>query len=287
MHLAKPRRLMSTWFVFFLLCFPSLLLAADLKPEEILAKHLDALGSAQARSGMKSRVVQGLATYRVLVSGSGAIDGKYVFASEGQKSNYLCKINASGFRGEQFIYDGNKVSIAGTYSDKSRSEFGDFLINQDAPIRENLLGGVWSSGWPLLDIEGHKAKLHNEGSKKVDGRDLLVLRYQPKKGTDLSILLYFDPQTYQHVMTTYRTSISAGIGTHGETSSTQRQVTRYQIEEKFSDFQTTEGLTLPSHYDLRFSLELDTGFSKLVEWEVKATNIVNNISLDPRSFEVK
>ena len=120
---------------------------------------------------------------------SGAIDGKYVFASEGEKSNLLCKINATGFRGEQFIYDGNKVNIAGTYLDKSRSEFGDFLINQDIPIRENLLGGVWSSGWPLLNLERRGAKLHNEGLKKVDGRDLIVLRYQPKKRTDLSILL--------------------------------------------------------------------------------------------------
>ncbi|MBI3474264.1 MAG: hypothetical protein HY010_00900 [Acidobacteria bacterium] len=287
MHSSARRRPLAALFSLLLLCSSPLLRAADLKPEEVLAKHLDSIGSAQVRSSMKSRVVQGFATYRVLVGGSGAIDGKYVYASEGDKSNYLCKINSNGFRGEQIIYDGNRVSVAGTYLDKSRSEFGDFLINQDAPIRENLLGGVWSSGWPLLDLEGHKAKLHSEGTKKVDGREFIVLRYQPKKGTDLSILLYFDPQSYQHLMTTYRISVSAGIGTHGETSSSQKQVTRYQIEEKFSDYQTTDGLTLPSHYDLRFSQELDNGFSKLVEWEVKATNIVNNIPVDARSFQVK
>jgi hypothetical protein len=144
--------------------------AADMKPEEVVAKHLEAFGSTQARNAVKSRVVQGMATYRILAGGSGAIDGKSVVASEGRKTNYLFKINTNGYRGEQFICDGDKISIAATYSDKSRSEFGDFLLGQDIMLREPLFGGVWTTGWPLLDLEGHKAQLHYEGSKKVDGR---------------------------------------------------------------------------------------------------------------------
>jgi hypothetical protein len=104
----------------------SALWGADIKPEEVLAKHLDAIGSAQARKALKSRVVVGGATYRVLVGGSGAIDGKFQFASEGSKSDILFKVNANGFLGEQFICDGDKTSVAGTYSDKHRSEFGIF-----------------------------------------------------------------------------------------------------------------------------------------------------------------
>jgi hypothetical protein len=63
--------------------------------------------------------------------------------------------------------------------------------------------------------------------------------------------------------------------------------TRYEIEERFSDFKTADGLTVPSHYDLRFTEEMETGFTKSVEWEVKATDIVNNLSIDARSFQVK
>jgi hypothetical protein len=211
------------------------LLADDLKLDDIVAKHLAAIGSAQARGSVKSRVVQGLATYRVLVGGSGAIDGKYVFASEGSKTNFLFKINANGYRGEQFIYDGNKTSVAGTYADKTRSEFCDCLVSQDVDLRDNLLGGVWSTGWPLLGVDDHKAKLHYEGFKKLDGRDLLVVRYQPKKRTDLDILLYFDPQTFQHVLTTYKASLAAGLG-ETEVESARKQPTRYQIEEPFSAF---------------------------------------------------
>ena len=260
--------------------------AADMKPEEVVAKHLEALGSAQARSDVKSRVVQGMATYKILAGGSGAIDGKSVVASEGRKTNYLFKINTNGYRGEQFICDGDKVSIAATYSDKSRSEFGDFILGQDIMLREPLLGGVWTTGWPLLDLEGHKAQLHYEGSKRVDGRDLIVLRFRPKRSTDLNILLYFDPQNYRHVMTTYRVTQQTGLGA-GEVDTARRTPTRYEIEERFSDFQTADGLTLPSRYDLRFTEELETGFTKSVEWEVKAASISNNLSIDARSFQVK
>lgn len=260
--------------------------AADMTPGEILTRHLDAIGSERARSAVKSRVVQGPATYRILVGGSGAIDGKSVVASEGRKSDYLFKVNAGTYRGEQFICDGDKISVAGTYSDKTRSEFGNFVLSQDVVLRENLLGGVWSVGWPLLDLEGRKATLHGEGMKKVDGQELLGLRYQPKKNTDLDISLYFDPQTYRHVMTVYRMEPSTSVA-GGETAMAGKSTRRYRMEERFSDFQTADGLTLPTRYDVRYTIESEIGFTKSVEWEVKATSIINDISIDARSFQVK
>ena len=287
MKVVAFRRLTISCLLLFLTLASSLIWAVDLTPAEIVAKHLAAVGTEQARTQIKSRVVQGGSTYRVLVGGTGAIDGKFVFASEGQKSNFLFKINANGFMGEQFICDGNKTSVAGTHTDKTRSEFGNFVLSQDTVLRENLLGGVWSSGWPLLNIDARKATLRSEGLKKADGHEYLVLRYQPKKITDMDISLYFDPQTYRHLMTIYKVTITGGIGEFGETSSARKQETRYRIEERFSEFKAVDGLTLPNHYDLRFTLELDNGFTKAIEWEVRALGILNNQSVDPRSFEVK
>ena len=88
--------------------------SADLKPEEVVAKHLDAIGNAQTRTGLKSRVVQGPAIYKILVGGTGSVPAKFVFANEGQKSDLLLKVNANGFMGEQFICDGSMTSVAGT-----------------------------------------------------------------------------------------------------------------------------------------------------------------------------
>lgn len=272
---------------FFAIVFSSISLwAADMKPEELVARHLDAIGNAQTRTGLKSRVVQGLGLYKILVGGSGSIPAKFVFASEGQKSDFLLKVNANGFMGEQFICDGSRTSVAGTYLDKSRSEFGTFILSEDIILRENLLGGVLSSGWPLLDLEAKKAKVHFEGIKKIDGKELLTLRYQPKKTTDLLIFLYFDPQTYQHVETIYKMEPSNTLE-GGESAMAGRSTRRFRIEEHFSDFKTADGLTLPHVYDLRFTLEAESGFAKSIEWEMTNLNILNNQSVDQRSFQVK
>jgi hypothetical protein len=257
-----------------------------MKANDVVARNLESLGKPEVRDALKSRVVEGGATYKVLVGGSGAIDGRAVFASEGQKSNLLLKINTVEYRGEQFICDGQKAFTAGTYSDKSRSEFGGFLRGEDIVQREGLLGGVWSTAWPLLDPGLRGAKLKYEGSKKVDGRELQAISYRPRKSTDLEIMMYFDPETFRHVMTTYRASMRAGIAST-DIDTPKQQETRYLIEERFSEFETVEGLTMPSRYDLRFTEELANGFTKSVEWDVKAQRILNNVSLDPRNFEIK
>ncbi len=97
---------------------------------------------------------------------------------------------------------------------------------------------------------------------------------------------YFDPQTFQHVASIYKMQPSNSIE-GGETAMAGRQSRRYQIEERFSDFKSADGLTLPTHYDLRYTLETERGFTKSIEWEVRALSIGNNISIDDRSFEVK
>lgn len=278
------RIIASSAFVFLSVCPPAI--AADAQATDLVAKHLQSLGTSNVRSQLKSRVIEGGATYRILVGGSGAIDGRAVFASEGPKSNLLLKINTVEYRGEQFICDGNKTFTAGTYSDKSRSEFGGFLRGEDIVIREGLLGGAWSTGWALSDPAVRGAKLKYLGRKTMDGRELEAIAYQPKKSTDLEITLFFDAETFHHVMTTYKASMQAGIAS-SDIETPQRQPTRYRIEERFSEFQTADGFTLPSRYDLRFTEELASGFTKTVEWEVKANRILSNVTLDPRNFEIK
>ena len=270
----------------FLLVVPVALTASDVTPDDVVAKHLQSLGSAQARASIKSRVVEGTATYKLLVGGSGQLVGKAGLASEGRKVRMVLKFNDPKYSGEQFIYDGERTSVAGTYADKSYSDLSEFIKGQDAPLREGLLGGVLTTAWPLLDVQERKAKLTYEGIKKFEGHELQVMRYRPKKSTDLEILLYFEPETFRHVMTSYQVSIRAGIGA-SEVESAQQQETRYRIEERFSDFQNSDGLTLPFHYELRFTKELQNGFTKLLEWDATVTRVLNNVSLDPRNFQIK
>jgi hypothetical protein len=251
---------------------------------DILARHLDAIGPASARSAAKSRVVEGTTIYKILAGGTGSIEGRSVFASQAHKTRYLLKVTANTYHGEQFIFDGDHVDVAATYADKSRSELANFLRGQEAPIRDGLLGGVLSTAWPALATDSAK-RFTYVGIKKVDGKDLNAFRYKPKKGSDLEILVYFDLQTSQHVRTTYQAEQSAQIGSN-DIQSAHAQPTRYFMTEEFSQFRQSDGLTLPTRYTLRFHSE-QPALTKEVEWDITVARILNNIDMDPRNFEIK
>ncbi len=283
--------------------------------DELVAQHLDSIADAKVRTGLKTRVVQGPVHYTILVGGVGTQDGKTQIASEGKKLVFMMKLPNNQYRGEQFIFDGEKDKVAFSTAQQTRSAFGNLVFVQDAVIREGLLGGVLTTAWPLLNLDQRKAKLSFDGLKKIDGQELYDLRYQPHKNTDLEIHLYFDPQTYHHVMTTYTYSVSQGFanlapstavgnppssggiggtpspgtqtGGTAETAAARLQLTRYRLQEKFSDFKTVDGVTLPTHYDIQFTQELQNGRTTLSDWDMKGVDVSNNMPVDARNFEVK
>ncbi|MFZ0772461.1 MAG: hypothetical protein WCA49_05440 [Candidatus Sulfotelmatobacter sp.] len=63
--------------------------------------------------------------------------------------------------------------------------------------------------------------------------------------------------------------------------------TRYTIEERFSDFQADNGITLPRHYDLRYTQEPQNGASRAYDWDMTADKVLTNIPLDPANFQIK
>src|SRR2546429_3721064 len=198
--------------------------------------------------------------------------------------NYICSSKSTQTNiAASSLFVMARTNVAGTYADKTRSEFGEFVRTQDVMLREGLLGGVLSTAWPMLDADVRKAKVNYEGEKRVENRQLQVLRYRPKKATDLIIFLYFDPETFRHVMTSYELTIRPTVVS--EIKNARQQEIRYRIEERFGDFKVVDGLTLPSHYDLRFTEELQNGFTKSLEWDVTTTRVLNNVSLDPRNFQ--
>jgi hypothetical protein len=168
--------------------------------------------------------------------------------------------------------------------------------------------------YQFLHLNDRKAKLSFGGLKKMDGQDLYDFRYRPHKNSDLEINFYFDPQTHRHVETTYSYSVSpsfadvapstaVGVGptsragggnpTAGksggtaETAAARQVPNRYRLLEKFSDSKTVDGVTLPTHYDMQFSQELQNGKTTLLDGALKGLDISNNVGVDPRNCEVK
>jgi len=293
--------------VLFLAATPPLICAADMKAEEVVARHLDSIGTAEIRATAKTRIVQGTAQFKMRVGGGGELAGTSALVSEGRKSVLMIKLANSDYRGEQFVTDGGKVSVAATTSNHKWSDFGQFVRTQDQIVLEGLLGGALTTAWAMLDLPENKAKLSFDGEKKADGRPAYQLTYHSRKRDDLTIHLFFDPQTYQHLMTTYTITLASGLGGFAPslsdqaglttpaadnpgadiTQSSKQKETRYTIEERFDDFKTAEGLTLPSKYSIHFTEELQDGTTKVYEYDFTADEISNNKPLDPRNFQVK
>jgi hypothetical protein len=280
------------------------------KPEDLVAKHLEALGSADARAAAKNRLAQGTAQYTIVVGGAGTLDGSSTIVSDGDKYLLLMKFPNNTYRGEQIVTNGDKVNVAFTSPQHTRSPFGEFVRVQDAVIKEGLLCGELSTAWALLHTDQRKPKLKLKGIDTVDGVKVYDLLYAPKKGSDLEIHLYFDATTFRHVASLYKVSINPGVAmgapdagaadlpgapAHGlsapgetsETATARQQLTRYRLDEKFSDFKTVDGLTLPSSYTLHFTFETAKGSTQVTEWHVVVNELSNNVQLDPRNFEAK
>src|SRR6266576_544751 len=91
------------------------LYAADssIKAEELVTRHLDAIGAADARAAAKTRVVQGAAVYRIVVGGGGRLEGKTGLVSEGHKVRFMLKCPQEDYRGGecglQWRFDGGGI----------------------------------------------------------------------------------------------------------------------------------------------------------------------------------
>ncbi|HTR26294.1 MAG TPA: hypothetical protein VMI10_20140 [Terriglobales bacterium] len=297
-----------SYFVLSCIVLASLASAGEaLKAEDVVSKHLDSIGTAKARADVKSRADEGTVEFRVLSGGPGGVtSGSLVILSEGHKTLFMMKLPTVEYHGERFIFDGSKTEIRGATGQQTRSALGNFLWVQDAVLKEGLLGGVLTTSWPLLDLNERKAKLSVDGSKTIDGQQLIEMHYQPKKKSDLDIHFYFDPQTYHHVRSVYTLTVTQGLGQQGsspmgvppggapptgpdsaETNTARQNEIRYRLEERFSDFATVDGLTLPMHYTIQFTNEQQNGHSVLSQWDNKLSAIKHNVSPDPRNFEVK
>jgi hypothetical protein len=177
-----------------------------LSVDDLVAKHLDSIGTPEARAAIQSRMAQGTVAFNERITGSVHLDGTALLLNQGPKLKCAFQFNNPQYRGEQFVFDGKAVQVA-LIDQQSRSALGNFLLNESEILREGLLGGTLSMGWPLLDVKASGAKLKSEGLKKVDGRELYEMGYVPKKRSgsgELMIHLYFDPQDFQHVMTIYQ-----------------------------------------------------------------------------------
>jgi hypothetical protein len=140
-------------------------------------------------------------------------------------------------------------------------------------------------------LDERHAKLEDHGLKTIDGRNLRRVDYLPKKSSDLQIELYFEPETSRHVMTVYSYHVLA-TGGGGPTASAKQQERYYRLEERFTDFRTVDGVTLPGQWRIQYSGDVTQrttggGTTGISQFQIGDQKISHNLSLDPRNFEIK
>ena len=254
--------------------------------DELVAQHLNSIADPAIKAGLKSRVVEGQVHFQVLEGGSGGLNGKASFASEGDNLQFTMKFLNPDYDGEEFVFDGRKFKVAFSTARQTRSGLGNFVLERNEVIREGLLGGTLSTAWPLLNLNERKAKLKFNGLKKIDGQQLYELGYQPHRNSDLEIKLYFDPETCRHVETTYVYTTKEGMVQGGAGAQAEQQPSRYRLQEKFSDFKTVDGFTLPTRDEIQLLQEVQSGRTRLFEWDLSDLDVSNNRPVDARNFIV-
>lgn len=267
--------------VLFLAAFSSAYtFGQKLKPEDILLKHLDSLGSAEARAAASNWIIVGDASARFISTKDQTVQGRIVIASDGNKNFLGLNMNSSSYPGERFSFNGRDPYVA-PVTTNNRSVLGNFLQSNTYLLEDSLLGGTLERSW-VAQNPNAKSSLSGGGIKKVDGRECYVLDYM-RKNSDLDITLYFDKETFRHVRTEYKRSSSAGIGTRPEQSS-QFSETRYKVVEDFSDFQIDKGLTLPRKYRLTYLVTGGQGTTE-IEWTFSLNEFAFNQKIEPSTFE--
>jgi hypothetical protein len=256
--------------------------AQKLKAEDVVAKHLESLGSAEARSAVKSRVMQGTVHATVRIGGGGELNGGAVMASQGPMSLIGLVFGTQDYGNEKMAYDGNKLTL-GELRPGTRTRFGGFVLTHDILFKEGLIGGTLSSAWPLLDLANRNPKLRYAGTKKLDGRQTHILEYEPRSGGNLDIKLFFDAETFQHVRTEYKQEFSAPTVSRPEIAAAQ-QGTRLKFTEDFSDFRKEGGLTLPHTYKIQLTFESERN-PLLQDWAVSLNQFLFNKELDVKQFD--
>lgn len=256
--------------------------ADKLTAEEVIAKHLESLGPAEARNS--SRIIQGMAIGTLRLGGTGTAQGGAVLASKDVKNLISVVIGSTEYPFERVGYDGKTVTT-GELQPGIRSSLGLFFMRNEMPAREGLLTGVLSSAWPLLDVAGRHAKLKYKGTKKVGDIQAHVLEYDSKNSGGLKTTLFFDAETFRHIRTEYEKR-------QVQLMTTQPGVTQQQgdsvskLVEEFSDFKAEGGLMLPHTYKMTLAVET-LNRRTLQDWVFTLATFNFNQKIDDTQFDVR
>lgn len=153
--------------------------------DEVIEKHLAAIGGREALGKIQSRTAKGTI---MLSTPAGELTGSIdVYAKSPNKSRSVIKVDLSQFGVGELTVDQRFDGTTGYVLDSMNGN-RDITGNQ----LENMRNATFPT--PLLTYKEAGAKLELIGKEKLGDRDVIVLQLTPKTGS--ASKQYFDAETY-------------------------------------------------------------------------------------------
>lgn len=236
------------------------IVAQKLTPEEIVKRHKEAaFAGAAPEPGLNA----GGTCRASSLMGAGTVDGTFELTSAADRSRFDLRFGIPTYEGESIVFDGRVVDVGfAQRRTNTRSALGSFLSTYSLIVSDGLFGGVLNRRWPPRDLEARGMKLSSDGLKKLDGVELHRVRYRVSRNQgDLTVHLFFEPDTYRHVASVYAASRSQEASALQSTALQADE--RFTVSEKFSDFETTPSGAVPKRWIVHYTR---TG-ERTIEWK--------------------
>jgi len=219
--------------------------------DDVVEKHLAAIGGREALGKLRSRIVSGSIT---LSTPGGDVTGTIeAYAKAPNKSRGLIKVDLSSFGAGQLVVDQRFDGTSGYVID---------TLNGNRDITGKQLD-IMRSGFfptPLLKYKESGAKVELTGKEKVGSRDAHVLRVTLQTGTALKHFIDAEDFTLLKTLTMIN---APQLG--GEVEQTV----------EFSDYRDVDGVKIP--YKSKSSNSAQT-------FTITVTKVEHNTEIDDKSF---
>ena len=276
--------------------------AQKITVDEIVAKHLESIGTSADRSQVRNLMIRGDIKMAYHGYNPYKTEGKVILASEASKVLFRMAVKArqvfnlpNATENDSVVFDGTNIQVGPPVPPqvrpgaiRIRSDFEDFIDQVHVMVKDGILGGALFTGWNLVDRGPGRGKLEYDGIENVDGKKYYVLKFDPKDGATVKIKLYFDAETFQHTRTEYHLTLHGALGTlgtaRGQGVSPESLHNFMKFTEEFSDFRKEGQLTLPHKYTIY--VKAPVLYDRETDYTVELKEFFFNVPFDPASFNV-
>jgi len=272
--------------VAILIGFVSVLDAADLQPEEVIARHLNSVAAEDKRQALKTLFAVGLSDFESK-NPSARGGGKAIVVSDPNDLYFLMSLNSREYPFEKIGAFGDNISLP-FVSPGRRSVLGAFLLDNPGILLEGLFCGSMSLRWLDHISDTARIKMKSAKMKKINGRDTYPIDVFIASGgaANFRVRLYFDRETFHHVRSEYHREVDIGTITFRQQN--QSHNATVDVVEEFSEFKDVDGFTLPHVYKVTLTSNSESQNYES-SWGIQVSNYYLNQKLEPGffTFDVK